>query len=108
MTIGVAALVTTATLGLTASSPLRVTVSAPGHTPKIKVHWNYTLEVTRDGKPVAAKLSEAIVDPIGGVHPVQFGRTRRTSSTGRSTARSRTSSSGRRAPAAFRSSGGSR
>jgi len=43
MTIGVAALVTTATLGLTASSPLRVTVSAPGHTPKIKVHWNYTL-----------------------------------------------------------------
>jgi len=74
MTIGVAALMVTATLGLTASSPLEVTVSAPGHTPKINVHWNYSLKVTRGGKPVAAKLSEAIVDPIGGVHPVQFGK----------------------------------
>jgi hypothetical protein len=74
MTIGVAALVATATLGLAASSPLEVTLSAPGHTPRINVHWNYSLKVTRGGKPVAAKLSEAIVDPIGGVHPVQFGK----------------------------------
>jgi hypothetical protein len=52
---------------------LKVSVKAPGHAPKIKIHWNYKISVTRHGKPVAAKLTEQIVDPIGGVHPVQVG-----------------------------------
>ena len=52
-----------------------VKLAAPGHTPKIKTHWNYVVTVTEGGKPVAAKLTEQIVDPIGGVHPVEVGPT---------------------------------
>lgn len=54
-------------------SPVKVTIAGPTHTPKVNVHWNYTVRVTRDGKPVKARLTEQIVDPIGGHHPVQFG-----------------------------------
>jgi hypothetical protein len=55
----------------------KVTLTAAGHTPKIKVHWPYTVKVTKGGKPAAARLSVAIVDPIGGVHPVQFGASKK-------------------------------
>jgi hypothetical protein len=58
---------------LVAAAP-KVTVSTPGHAPKINAHWNYKVHVTLNGKPVAARITEAIVDPIGGVHPVQFGK----------------------------------
>lgn len=57
-----------------ASTPLKVAVLAPGHTPTIKTHWNYTVRATRNGKPVAGRLTEQIVDPIGGKHPVEFGK----------------------------------
>ena len=66
------ALVGLVVLGGTA--PLKVVVSAPGHTPKINTHWNYAVRATRNGKPVAGRLTEQIVDPIGGSHPVQFGK----------------------------------
>jgi hypothetical protein len=55
------------------AAPLKVAVTAPGHTPKVNTHWNYAVRITRGGKPVAGKLSEQIVDPIGGKHPVEFG-----------------------------------
>ena len=51
----------------------QVTLTAPGHTPKINTHWNYVVRATKGGKPVAGKLTEQIQDPIGGLHPVQFG-----------------------------------
>jgi hypothetical protein len=56
-----------------AAAPLRVTVSAPGHAPKVNTRWNYSVKVTQSGKLVPAKISEAMVDPIGGSHPVEFG-----------------------------------
>ena len=59
--------------GLTGAATPKVVVSAPGHTAKIKTHWNYSVSVSEQGKPVAAKLTEQIVDPIGGVHLVQEG-----------------------------------
>jgi hypothetical protein len=59
---------------LGATFPLKLAVSAPGHTPKINTHWNYTVRATRNGRPVAGRLTEQIVDPIGGAHPVQFGK----------------------------------
>jgi len=59
---------------LGSGAPVKVTISAPGHTPKINVHWNYTVTVTQGGKPANAKITEQIVDPIGGHHPVQFGK----------------------------------
>ncbi len=56
------------------SAAPKVTLDAPGHSPQINKHWDYSLSVSIDGKPATARLTEAIVDPIGGVHPVQFGK----------------------------------
>ncbi len=58
---------------LTIASP-QVTFTAPGHTPKINTHWNYAVHVTNAGKPVSARITAQIVDPIGGTHPVEFGK----------------------------------
>lgn len=70
----IAAALATAAL---ATAPVKATLSAPGHTPKVKTKWHYTLRVTQGGRPVAARLTAQIVDPIGGVHVVQFGSTTR-------------------------------
>ena len=59
---------------MTAPAP-NVALHAPGHSPQIKTHWNYSVTVTRGGKPAAATITAQIVDPIGGVHIVQFGNT---------------------------------
>ena len=56
------------------SPPLKVTIAAPGHSPKINTHWNYAVRATVGGKPVAGKITAQIVDPIGGRHPVEFGK----------------------------------
>jgi hypothetical protein len=78
MTLVAAAKVTVAAAVLAAGgSAVKVTLTAPGHTPKINTHWNYSVTATRDGKPVAAKVTVQIVDPIGGVHPVQFAKTKK-------------------------------
>jgi hypothetical protein len=62
--------------GLLAGAPaVDVALHAPGHSPKIKTHWNYSVTVTRGGKPVAATITAQIVDPIGDVHIVKFGNT---------------------------------
>jgi hypothetical protein len=56
----------------------KATLTAPTHTPATGAHWNYVLRVTQDGKPVRARISAQIVDPIGGKHPVEFGATTKT------------------------------
>jgi hypothetical protein len=63
--------------GALAAAPVGVTVIAPGHTSTVGKHWNYTVKVTRGGNVVAGKITEAIVDPIGGSHPVEFGSSTR-------------------------------
>ena len=62
---------------LVAAPPTKITLTAPGHSPKVKTHWNYSVAVTRAGKPAAATITAQIVDPIGGVHFVQFGLSKR-------------------------------
>jgi hypothetical protein len=57
------------------SAPVKVTVVAPNHAPRINTHWKYSVRVTAGGKAVAARLTEQIVDPLGGTHPVQLGLT---------------------------------
>ena len=52
---------------------VQVSIAGPTHTPKVNTHWNYTVRITQNGKPVAARLTEQIIDPIGGRHPVEFG-----------------------------------
>jgi hypothetical protein len=56
---------------------VRATLSAPTHQPRINTNWHYTLRVSVDGKPAAARITAQIVDPIGGVHPVQLGSTKK-------------------------------
>ena len=52
----------------------KVSLTDPGPTPKVGVHWNYSVTARlAGGKPAAATLTEEIVDPIGGAHPVRFG-----------------------------------
>jgi hypothetical protein len=60
-----------------AAPGFRATFSAPTHTPKVNAKWFYTVRATLNGKPVRATVTSQIVDPVGGVHPVQFGSTKR-------------------------------
>ncbi len=54
--------------------PFKATLVSSTHAPKINVHWWYEVRATSDaGRPLAARLTVQIVDPVGGVHPVQFG-----------------------------------
>jgi hypothetical protein len=53
--------------------PFKATLVGGGHAPKINTRWPYTVKVTdAKGKPLAARITAVVVDPIGGVHPVQF------------------------------------
>jgi hypothetical protein len=70
---GIAALASLITIGTVAVAPVHVTVHAATHTPRINSHWAYTVRATRDADPMAGKITVQIVDPIGGVHPVEFG-----------------------------------
>jgi hypothetical protein len=59
---------------LVAAPATKVSLKDPGPTPKIGVQWDYSITAEAGGKPAAATLSEQIVDPIGGAHPVEFGK----------------------------------
>jgi len=54
---------------------MKVNLITPGHSPRIGRHWNYEVHATRDGKPVAGKITAQLVDPAGTVQPVRFGNT---------------------------------
>jgi hypothetical protein len=75
MTFASAASIAAAGALALSSGAARVTLVAAGHRPKINVDWPYSVRVTSGGKAAAAKITVQIVDPIGGVHPVQFGKT---------------------------------
>jgi hypothetical protein len=66
------------TLGLIPSAAaalsFKATLRAPGHTPKVNTKWYYTVRVTDlKGHPIRARLTAQIRDPLGTLHPVQFG-----------------------------------
>jgi hypothetical protein len=75
MTVATAASLAAAGAVALSGGATKVTLTAAGHSPKIKTHWPYSVKATSGGKPVAAKLTVQIVDPIGGIHPVEFGNT---------------------------------
>jgi hypothetical protein len=62
---------------LVAAPAAKVALTAPGHSPKTNAHWNYSVKVTRAGKPATATITAQIVDPIGGVHVAQLGTTKK-------------------------------
>ena len=90
-----------------AVSPVKVTVTAPGHTPQVGVRWNYSVNATIGGRQVKGLITEVIVDPIGGTHPVQFGTGTKVIKNWAFKGVFRDFMSGRRARAASRSRGGS-
>ena len=57
-----------------ASRPaFKAVLTAPGHTPKVSSVWRYHVRVTGPtGRPIWASITSQIVDPLGGVHPVEF------------------------------------
>ena len=66
-------------LGAAASSsgasklPFRATLTAAGHSPKVKSTWVYHVRVTDlKGHPIAGRVTSEIVDPLGTAHLVEF------------------------------------
>lgn len=54
--------------------PFKATLVASTHTPKVNSNWFYVVSVTDSrGRLVKATVTSQIVDPLGGVHPVEFG-----------------------------------
>ena len=62
-------------MGLATVAAVTVALTAPGHAPKIGTHWGYSVTATSGGRPAAARITAQIVDPIGGIHQVDFGNT---------------------------------
>lgn len=61
-----------------AAPPFRATLKAGTHTPAINVKWFWELKVADlQGRPLRATLTLQIIDPFGGVHPVEFGNSKR-------------------------------
>ncbi len=61
-------------LGAGAAPAFKVVFTASKHTPKVNERWPWSIRVTTNaGKPLAATISAVVVDPIGGVHPVEYG-----------------------------------
>ena len=57
-----------------AAPAFNVAFTASKHTPKVNEHWNWSVKVsTPAGKPLAATISAVVIDPVGGVHPVEYG-----------------------------------
>jgi len=56
-----------------AATPFKATLTAGTHHPAINTRWPYAVKVVdARGGALRAKISVAVVDPIGGVHPTQY------------------------------------
>jgi hypothetical protein len=68
----IAALALPLTAGATPA--FRVTFTAPKHTPRVNEKWYWSVKVTTPaGRLLPARISAVVIDPIGGVHPVEYG-----------------------------------
>lgn len=56
-----------------AAAPLTVAFHATTHAPKVNVRWPWSITATRGGKPVRGTVTAQVVDPVGGIHAVEFG-----------------------------------
>jgi hypothetical protein len=62
-----------ATVLAVGAAPFKATLTAGTHHPVVNTRWPYTVKaVDGKGKPVRARVSVAVVDPLGGVHPTQY------------------------------------
>jgi hypothetical protein len=62
----------------TRSLPFGAKLSAPTHRPKANTKWYYTIQVAdRHGKPIKARITVQIEDPLGTLHPVLYANTKK-------------------------------
>ena len=55
---------------------IKATIKAPGTEPKVNVKWPYSIKVTDlTGKAVRATVTAVVIDPLGTVHPMDYGPT---------------------------------
>src|SRR6266516_993465 len=76
MRVRIAALVLLLVLVPSAAAALsfKAKLAAATHAPKVNKKWRYSVRVTNlKGQAITAKVTVQIVDPLGGVHPVEFG-----------------------------------
>ena len=71
--LGLVALVAAASPAGASKLQFKATLTAAGHSPRVKSTWKYHVRVTDlTGHPIAARISSYIVDPLGTRHPVEF------------------------------------
>jgi hypothetical protein len=63
--------------GALAAAPFKATLQAPGHAPKIRTKWWYTVRATKGAKPAAGRITVQIVDPLGEAHAVDYDGTKK-------------------------------
>jgi hypothetical protein len=52
---------------------LRATLTTGGHHPVANTRWSYAVKIVDGrGHPLRARISVAVVDPLGTVHPTEF------------------------------------
>jgi hypothetical protein len=55
------------------STPFHASLKAFTHTPRVNAKWRYEVRVVdAAGRPLRATITVQLVDPFGGVHPVEF------------------------------------
>ena len=55
------------------AAPFKATLTAGTHHPATNTRWPYVVKVVdAKGHPLRARISVAVVDPLGGVHPTEF------------------------------------
>jgi hypothetical protein len=65
--------IATSALAATAAVPFKATLAAGTHRPAINTRWPYAVKVVDSkGHPLRARISVAVVDPLGGVHPTEY------------------------------------
>jgi len=58
--------------------PFGATLTAQTHRPKANTKWYYTVRVAGlGGKPIKARITVQIRDPLGNLHPVLYANTKR-------------------------------
>jgi hypothetical protein len=55
------------------AAPFKATLTAGGHNPVVNTRWPYAVKVVDGtGKPLRARISVAVVDPLGTAHPTEY------------------------------------
>jgi hypothetical protein len=73
LAIGFAVLAVAGAAPAATAVAFRATLVAGTHRPAINTRWPYAVKVVNaKGKPLAARISVAVVDPLGTAHPTEF------------------------------------